>query len=244
MGTANYRELADQVPHLVALGFEIALERRLDGDLGGEAFNDLDARGFECRDLLRIIREQANFVHAEVLQDGGRQLEVAAVGLEAELQVGFDRVATLVLQLVRAQLGHEANAAALLLLVEQNARAFFGNARERKVKLVVAIAAQRVEDIAGGALRVNADDRRLRMNVTHDQGDRALNWLAVGLARLREAFETEDAEVSPARGEVGIGDLGYADERHSKIIDSQAPAEDSFCADGKSGGVKALRRVK
>jgi hypothetical protein len=27
--------------------------------------------------------------------------------------------------------------------------------------------------------------------------------------------------VSPASGEIGIGDLGYANERHNKIIDSR-----------------------
>ena len=76
----------------------------------------------------------------------------AAVGLVAEFEVGFDGVEALVLELVGAELGHEADAAAFLLLVEQDAGAFVGDVAEGEVELVVAVAAERVEDVAGEAL--------------------------------------------------------------------------------------------
>lgn len=213
--------------HFFALGFEVALEGGFDGDLGGEALDDLDAGGFEGGDLLRVVGEEADLGDAEVLEDGGGELEVAAVGLEAKLEVGFDGVEALVLQLVGAELGHEADATALLLLVEQDSGALFGDTRECEVELVVAVAAERVEDVAGGALGVDANDGRLRMNVAHDEGDGALERLAVGFAGLREAFEAEDTEVTPAGGEVGIRDLRDAYERHSSIIDSRGWLLDS-----------------
>jgi len=204
-------ESAGEVAHLVALGFEVALEGGLGRDRGGEALDDLDAGGFEGFDLFRVVGEETDLGEAELLEDGGGQLEVTAVGLEAELEIGFDGVEALILQFVGAELGHEADAATFLLLVEQNAGAFFGDAGEREMELVVAVAAEGVEDIAGGALGVDADDGRMRMDVAHDERESAFDGLAVGLAWVGEAFEAEDAEVSPASGEVCIGDFRYAD---------------------------------
>ena len=95
----------------------------------------------------------------------------------AERVVGFDGVEALVLELVGAELGHEADAAAFLLLVEQDAGAFVGDAGEREVELVVAVAAQGVEDVAGEALRVDADDGRRGVDVAEDEGDGGLDAL-------------------------------------------------------------------
>src|ERR1700744_2946039 len=81
---------ADEVAHLVALRFKVALEGGLDGDFSREALNDLDAGGLECGDLLGVVGEKADFIHAELLEDSSRELEVAAVGLEAEFEVGLD----------------------------------------------------------------------------------------------------------------------------------------------------------
>jgi len=67
---------------------------------------------------------------------------------------------------------------------------------------------------------MNADDRGLGVDIAHDEGDRALDGLAVRLAGLGETFEAENAEVPPARGEVGVGNLRDTNQRHNKIIDS------------------------
>jgi hypothetical protein len=67
---------------------------------------------------------------------------------------------------------------------------------------------------------VNADDRGLRVNIAHHKRDGALHGLAAGFTWLRKPFEAENAEVSPARGKIGVGNLGNTNERHNKIIDS------------------------
>ena len=64
---------------------------------------------------------------AEKLEHFGGQLVAAAVGGVAQLFVGLDGVHALILQFVGLELGHQADAAALLLLIEQNACAFGGD---------------------------------------------------------------------------------------------------------------------
>ena len=63
-----------------------------------------------------------------------------------------------VLQLVRLQLVHQADAAALVPAhVEDDAAALGGDGGQRRVELRPAVAAQRAEDVAGEALGVHAD---------------------------------------------------------------------------------------
>jgi hypothetical protein len=211
--------LADEVAELFAFGFEIALEGGFGGDGGVDAFGDLDARLLEGGDLFRVVGDEADGGNVELLEDGGGKLEGAEVGGEAEFVVGFDGVETLVLELVSAKFGHEADAAAFLLLVEEDAGAFVGDALEGEVELVVAVAAQRVKDVAGEALGVDADDGRLAMDIAHDEGDGAFDRFARGIAGLRDAFEAKDAKLTPAGGEVGVSDFGEAEKRHSLRLD-------------------------
>ena len=65
---------------------------------------------------------------SEIAQNRAGQLVVAQVGIEAQALVGFHRVGALVLQLVGAQLVQQADAAALLVLVDQQAAALSGDA--------------------------------------------------------------------------------------------------------------------
>ena len=98
----------------------------------------------------------------------------------------------------------------------------------------MAVAAQRVEDVSGEALGVNAHDGRTwfaiggrrvdvahHFEVPHDEGNGAFDGAARWVAGLRHAFKAEDAELAPTCGEVGIGDFGDAEQRHSTTIDSQ-----------------------
>lgn len=68
---------------------------------------------------------------------------------------------------------------------------------------------------------MNTDDGRLGVNVTHDEGDGAFDpfcgsgrvlvaWLRVGY----DAFKTKNAKVALAGGEIGVGNLCNAFERH------------------------------
>ncbi len=63
------------------------------------------------------------------------------------------------------------------------------------------------------------------IDVAHDEGDGRFDadggsgdGVVTGLGGLADAFEAKDAEVSPAGGEVGIGEFADACERHGLII--------------------------
>lgn len=174
---------------------------------------------------MRIIGDEADAGEAEELEDLGGKLVGAAVGGEAELDVGFDGVEALVLQLVGAELGHEADAASFLLLIEENAGAFRGDFGEGELELEAAVAAEGAEDVAGEALGVDADERRGGVDVAHDESDEAFNLRgcgglgrAVGQRLGGLALKAEDAEVAPAAGEIGLGDLCDVGECHASIV--------------------------
>ena len=199
------------------LGLEVAFEGGFGGDGGGDALGDLDAVVFEGGDFLGVVGDEADRRDLEVLEDGGGELELAVVGAEAQLLVSFDGVEALVLELVGTELGHEANAATLLLLIEQDAGAFCGDEAEGEVELVVAVAAEGVEDVSGEALGVDADDGSDRVagcvegvDVAHDERYGGLAGFATGVDGVEGAFKAEDSEVSPAGGKVCIGDLANA----------------------------------
>jgi hypothetical protein len=213
------------VAHLFAFGLEVALVGGLAGDLGGDALDDLDAGELEGFDFFGVVGDEADGGDAHLLEDLGGKLEVAAVGLVAELEVGFDGVEAFVLKLVGAEFGHEADAAALLLLVEHDAGSGFGDGGHGELELLAAVAAEGVEDVAGEALGVDTDDGGGGVDVAHDESyggfdadGRGGDGVVAGEGIFDEALEAEDAELTPAGGEVGIGYFGNACKRHSLII--------------------------
>ena len=78
----------------------------------------------------------------------------------------------LVLEVVGAQLVVEADAAALLAHVDDDAAALLGDHLHRLLELLAAVAAHAAEDVAGDALAVHAHEHRLiAVDVAHDEGD-------------------------------------------------------------------------
>ena len=71
--------------------------------------------------MLRVVCQQADLGQAQVDEDLHADAVVAAVGLEAQRQVGLDRVHAFVLQGVGAQLVVEADAAPFLAHVDDDA---------------------------------------------------------------------------------------------------------------------------
>ncbi len=69
--------------HLVALGFEVALEGGFGRDGGGDALDHGDAGGFEGGDLLGVVGDEADAGDAELAEDRGGEFELAVVGAEA-----------------------------------------------------------------------------------------------------------------------------------------------------------------
>ena len=98
--------------------------------------------------------------------------------------------------------------------------------------MLAAVAAEGVEDVSGEALGVDADDGGSYfsvfagvVDVAHDEGDGGFDadggrgdGVVAGLGCFPDGFKAEDAELSPAGGEVGIGELAYAGEGHGWII--------------------------
>src|SRR5262249_8058455 len=138
--------LGGQIPAI------LALRRNLDRHL----LHDGEAEAVDAGQLLRVVREDADRREAEVGEDLVADPVVARIGWEAGVGVRLDGVRTLLLQLVGAQLVEQADAAALLGHVEQHAAPLLLDLREGLLELLAAVAAERVEDVAGEALRVDA----------------------------------------------------------------------------------------
>ena len=133
-----------------------------------------------------LLRQQPHRPDAEVAQDLGADAVVALVGLEAEPLVGLDRVEPLVLQLVGANLVGQADAAPFLVQVQQHAAPFGGDPLHRRVELRAAVAARRVEHVAGQALRVHAHQHVLAVAdvAAHERDVRlAVDQALVGVNR-------------------------------------------------------------
>ena len=104
---------------------------------------------------------------------------IAQVDGVSELQVCFDRVESLVLQSIRAQLFHQPDAAALLMLVKQYSCAFFGDYSHGQVELIVTVTAQGMENISRGALRVDADHGGQAVNIAKNKSQGALPMVSL-----------------------------------------------------------------
>src|SRR5438445_6516511 len=141
--------------HLVAFGVEVRAVRRVRTDLDRDPLDDLEAIERHAR-LLRVVGEDARAPHAKVHEDLDADAVLAVIGLEAEAFVRLDGVEALVLQRVRAQLVHEADAAALLPQVKEDTATLAGDPLERGVHLRAAVTPLRAEEVAGEALRVDA----------------------------------------------------------------------------------------
>jgi hypothetical protein len=213
-------------------GLEVALEGRFGRDRGGDAFGDADSGGLEGGDLFGVVGYESDGGDVKGLEDLGGELESAVIGAEAEALVGFDGVEALILELIGAELGHEADAATLLVFVEENAGALLGDEAESEVELVVAVAAEGVEHVSGEALGVDAHERRKLFSgsrgggeVAHGEGDGGVDALEASGGGVSDGFKAEDAEVSPAGGEVSVGYFTDVVVLHGTSIDSRAALE-------------------
>jgi hypothetical protein len=222
--------------HFFVLGLEVALEGGFGGDGGGDSLGDADAGGLEGSDLFGVVGDEADGGDVESLEDFGGELEAAVVGAEAELLIGFDGVEALVLELVGAELGHEADAAAFLVLVEEYAGALLGDEAEGKVELVVAVTTEGVKDVSGEALGVDADERGRGLEVADGKGYGGVDALETCGGGFGDGFKAEDAEVSPTGGEVGVSYFTDVVVLHGISIDSRREGKiHAMKARGKRG---------
>src|SRR3989441_2484558 len=156
----SVREGREEMPELVALRaqvFQIRVGRR---DLDRHALGDVQAVALQPDDLLRVVGEEREVLHAQVDENLGADPVVAQVGLEAEGLVGFDGVLALILKLVRAHLVHETDPPPLLAHVHEHAPPLGLDDRECLLELRPAVAAARVKDLADQAGRVATREPR------------------------------------------------------------------------------------
>ena len=149
-----------EMPTAAAFRREIGTVVLVVGKAMRHPLDDFDAPLGKPLEFGRIVGQQPDLGKSELAQHFGGGKIKPFVGVEAELLVGVDRIETLVLQRIGAQFVDEADAAPLLCQINQNAGARLGDLGNRTLQLFAAIAAQRGEQIAGEALRMDAHQCR------------------------------------------------------------------------------------
>jgi|HubBroStandDraft_2_1064218.scaffolds.fasta_scaffold01007_4 hypothetical protein len=205
---------AEKVAQLFLLRLKVLFGVRAGFDFAWHALDDFYSGPLQCLDLLRIIREQPHLAYTERLEYLAGEGKVALVGLEAQPLVGLDGVQTGILQLIRLQLSHKTDAATLLLFVNKDPRPIVADHRQRHLELLPAVAAQRMKNVTGEALRVNPYQRRSRVHVAHHKGNSFLHRTLSILAGF--GAKAVDAELAPSRGKIRGRYLLYR--IHSLII--------------------------
>ena len=127
------------------------------------------------------------------------------------------------LKFVGLQLCHQPNSAPFLLLIDQNAGTRSGNHRKCKLELLATVAAQGMKHIAREALGMNTNQRRSRMDIAHDEGDRFFNRpillpVLAWRGRAGLAAEAINAKLSPASRKSCRGYFANYADAHPCII--------------------------
>ena len=148
--------------HLVFLRLEVCGGVLRRAWTARNALGDFHAGGFELPDFVGIVREQADGLHAEGFESVGGKFVVARIVGKAELAIGFDGVEAGILKFIGFELVDEADSAAFLREIENNASFGFGDGFQREFELGAAVAALRGEYVTGETLRMDPDERGLR----------------------------------------------------------------------------------
>src|SRR5262245_23028787 len=169
----SVRKGRKEVPELVALGTEVLPVRLGRRDLDRDALADVQPVALEADDLLRVVREELEILHAQVDQNLSADAVIAQIGVESEGRVGLDRVLALVLQLVGAHLVQQPDPAPFLPHVHEHAAALGLDPGQRLVELKPAVAAAGAEHVSRQTLGVYAHEhRRFTGDRAHHQRQR------------------------------------------------------------------------
>lgn len=154
-------------------GFEIAgvvfVGLLFDGDL----LDDFEVMAFESDDLSGVVGHQADFADAEIGDDLGADAVVAQVHGEAELEIGFDGIETLLLEFVGFDFAMKTNAASFVTThVDDDAGALLLNTLHGGMELTATVTAARGENVAREALAVDANEGGgVWVDLPFDEGD-------------------------------------------------------------------------
>src|SRR5262249_26048683 len=193
------RERREEVAELVALGAEVLPVLFVGWDLDGHALDEVQPVPLEPYDLLRVVGEETELPNAKIDEDLGADAVVAKIGLEPEALDGFHGVLSLILQLVRAQLVVQPDAAPLLSPVDVSAPAFLLPRGRRRIQRRGGVAPARPKQGAGKAVREHRDEDRLgAADVAHDERD--------VLASVHGRLVGDGHELAELRRQPGGGD--------------------------------------
>jgi len=165
---------ARKVSKPLSLRSKVSGGMRIPRHVRGYSFQYLDPGCGDRFDLVRIVRNQPHRADLEKMQDFGSHCVISQVYAVTEAQIRVDCIQTLVLKLIGAQLFHQPYAAPLLAFVHQGSRSLSRNGAQRQFKLIVTVAAQRVEYLARHALRMNPNQGRKIPDVSEHQRQRGL----------------------------------------------------------------------
>lgn len=162
----------------------------------GDAFVDLDAVLFKAGNLFEVVRHQLDRFHTERVQHVGGDSIVPGVVWKPQCQVGLHRIESLILELICLDLVREADPAAFLTEVQQNAHVHFADGHHGGLKLVAAVAAKRTGNVAGETLRMQSD--RDILGAADVAPDESSMFLVVDVG-----MEAGDLEVTETRRKAG-----------------------------------------
>ena len=179
----------------------------------------------ELPGLVRVVAQQGDPRHAQRLQHLRGDQVVALVLAVAEREVRLVGVQARVLQRVGVELGVQADAAALLPQVEQEA-AGVGDALDGFAQLRPAVAALAAEHVAGEALAVRPDQRRPAASAGRDGGGTIAQPEGEVLLAVDQPVEGEHARGRgvPVGEPQGHGHLG-ADRRSGQRRRHRSPRQ-------------------
>src|SRR6266568_7081944 len=163
------------MPHFFLFGPQVSKGVRRWRGFARNWDDDLDTRINQRAGFVGVIREKPDSTEAQVVQDRGRQAEIAAISHEPQCMICFNRIQTAVLQRVSLQLRRQADATALLMFVDQQPAALLSNGLHGHLQLVPTVTPQRPEHLAREALRMDAHQRNARRHIAQYKRQRGLN---------------------------------------------------------------------
>jgi len=131
----------EQMPHFDPLRLEIFGVVRIWFAPDRDLFDHLDSVTFQADDFFRIVGEETEFSHSQVVKNLRANAVIAQIAGETELGVGFHRVETFLLQFVGVNLRRQSDPTPFLPHVDKDAAGFAKLAEQAKSALAAAKAA-------------------------------------------------------------------------------------------------------
>src|SRR5437763_6103972 len=132
-----------KMAHLGLFRLEIFCVMRVGFGSNRHLLDHLNAVTLETYILLRIVGQESELAHTEIVKNLRAQSVIAEIGRETELRIGLDGIESFLLQFVSVNFCREADAAPFLAHIKEHAVYFFGDLPESGVRLVPAIASSR-----------------------------------------------------------------------------------------------------